>query len=160
MSEATIKIEGLDELVKALEKYPVQMKQGMRTTTKGALEILRGEIAQYPSASAANRRPGVNGRSWYERGYGTRTVTGRGYPTSEMLGRSWVTRIEGGPHSVLGTVGTNASYAPYVQDRGRQSRWHKRRGWKTIQDAVKAKATTIKRLYVAMARKLLARMTR
>ena len=110
-----------------------------RKAMRKSLFRLRRVVAKYPPATEANREPpeGSKRRSWYERGFGTRTVTGKAYPTSETLGRRWTSakadvRQDGG----RGTIGNNASYAKYVQDKDTQAGFHKDRGWVTIQDAI------------------------
>jgi hypothetical protein len=158
--DTTIEIEGLEELQRAFEQFPEKVGRGLQATTKGALGMLRGDIAQYPPSSAANNPPGVDGYAWYERGYGTRTVTGRGYPTSEALGRSWTTKVERGGRGILGRVGTRVSYARYVQDRTRQARWHAARGWRTVQDVVADKSDDVRKLFAQAIRKILSGLTR
>ncbi len=54
---------------------------------------------------------------------------------SEQLGKSWTVDVRAGEGGVLGEIGNNTSYAPWVQgDR----RWnvHAKRGWKTLGQAV------------------------
>jgi hypothetical protein len=46
---------------------------------------------------------------------------------------------------MTGIVGNNASYARLVQDRDRQTRYHKGTGWVTAQAAVNREQTTIQR---------------
>ena len=123
-------IKGLDKVIAKLEKVgqPGALKKPM---TKSVAH-LHDKIAKYPPASSANS-PG-SGYSWYERGYGTRTRTGRGYPTSETLGRRWTHEVSA--DGKRGVVGNNASYGPYVQSFEKQASFHKSRGWKTDADVV------------------------
>lgn len=135
MPDEAIDYDDVTDFLKALERFPQEVNRIVRQALRGAVELLRGNIAEYPAATAANAPPGINGYSWYERGFGTKTVTGRKYPTSEMLGRSWTTKVSGvGPWE--GRVGTTASYAPFVQDKDKQARVHRGR-WTTVQDSLK-----------------------
>ena len=131
----SVKIEGLDAIFKKLDSLgkPEVFKRPMRLSA----ERVQDRIAKYPAETAANL-PG--GYSWYVRGYGTRTRTGRGYPTSEDLGPSWTVKYSNGHRRA--EIGNNASYGPFVQDKARQARWHKGR-WHTIQDVVKKETSAI-----------------
>lgn len=134
MPESGIDYTDVTEFNEALEQFPQEVDQIIRTALRSSVELLRGDIAEYPPATAANTPLGINGR-WYERGFGTRTTTGRAYPTSEMLGRSWTTKVSGsGPWE--GIVGTTASYAQVVKDEGMQARVHQGRH-KTVQESLK-----------------------
>jgi hypothetical protein len=53
---------------------------------------------------------------------------------SEQLGKSWTVNVRSGDGGVLGEVGTNTSYAPWVQG-DRQWNVHGKRGWKTVDRA-------------------------
>ncbi len=130
----TIQVEGLDEITKALSD--VRLRQAVETGMRGAAEIVREPLATYPPASAANRSPGVNGYSWYERGFGTRTVTGRAYPTSQALGRSWTTDVVTRGKTIAGVIGTTVSYGPFVHGE-KQAGFHRARGWKRTQQVVR-----------------------
>jgi len=132
-----LKIKNLDKLMMALRLMPAELTTGTKAMFKGIAEHLRGKIAVYPPDTAANRPPGTNGYSWYERGFGTRTVTGKAYPTSETLGRSWTTQVRGFGDNMAAFLGTRASYAPPVQNAERQARWHSARGWITVQEALR-----------------------
>lgn len=145
----TIRLEGLDKLKRKLE--PGQYRDALKAGLAGAAEIIRDEVAQYPPATAANRSPGVNGYSWYERGYGTHTITGQSYPTSQMLGRSWTTKVE----PLRAIIGNRVSYGPYVQDEEAQAHFHKIRGWKTIQTVAEQKAKDVVEFIESMFRKAL-----
>lgn len=140
-----IRLEGLEELKRKLD--PDRYQEALRAGLSGAAETVRDAIAEYPPASAANSPPGINGR-WYERGFGTRTLSGVAYPTSEMLGRSWTIKVE----PLRAIVGSKASYGPNVQDREAQASFHRARGWKTIQDVAEAKAKEIVQFVKAMIR--------
>ena len=81
----SVTIKGLDKAIKKLEK--VGGPGALRKPMTKAVAHLHRAIAEYPPSSSANS-PG-SGYSWYERGYGTRTRTGRGYRTNVTLGRRW-----------------------------------------------------------------------
>lgn len=121
----TVHIDGLEELIEKLTWMddPTPLRRAMTKSTAH----LQNNIAEYPSSSNANS-PG-SGYSWYERGFGTRTRTGRAYPTSETLGRRWTSEVSANGRK--GVVGNNASYGPYVQSEEKQAGFHKRRGWQT-----------------------------
>lgn len=136
---ATFEIEGMDKLERVLREFPEETNAQMRVAMQGGGEIVRGAVAVYPPASAANSPPGIDGYRWYERGFGTRTRTGRAYPTSQALGRSWNVEVKGTGTTIKGIVGTPVTYARWAQDRERQVWFHKQRGWRTIQDALDQK---------------------
>lgn len=137
----------------ALKRFPQQVNHMVRQALRGATELLRGDIAEYPPLTAANTPPGINGR-WYERGFGTRTVTGKAYPTSEVLGRSWTTKVTGqGPWQ--GHIGTTASYARPVKDKDEQVAVHRGRH-KTVQDSVKDNTRKVVNLILTGIRRAIA----
>lgn len=121
-----VEIRGLDKAMRKLEKID---SGALRRPMTKAVAHLHDVIAKYPPATSANSPPGNNGYSWYERGFGTRTMTGLAFPTSETLGRRWTTEVTDGGRR--GVVGNNASYAPEVQSAEQQKAVHARNGWKT-----------------------------
>jgi hypothetical protein len=123
----------LDRKLKMLTKPTKPIKKGM----DNYLGFLRKKITPYPPATAANRKPGINGYSWYVRNFGTRTVTGKAYPTSEQMSKKWTfkTRVRGA--SVRGEIINLASYSPYVQGE-QQARFHAMRGWKRADKVIDA----------------------
>ena len=153
MPETGIDYAEVTDFLRALEQFPQEVNRTVRSALRGAVELVRGWIAVYPPATAANTPPG-DGYRWYERGFGTRTTTGKSYQTSEMLGRSWTTTVTGqGPWK--GRVGTTASYAPRVQDKDRQATVHRGR-WRTVQDAVKENRQKIVSLVLVGVRRAIA----
>lgn len=134
-----VEIRGLDKAIKKLEKIggPKALKRPMTKATAHLLD----KIAKYPPATSANSPPGNNGYSWYERGFGTRTITGMAFPTSETLGRRWTMEVSGDGRK--GVVGNNASYGPYVQSAEQQAAFHARNGWITDATVAEQEAATV-----------------
>ena len=89
-------------------------------------------MAEYPSQTAANQPP----VPYYIRGRGTQTASGN-LGNSEDLGQKWrgaKPQIRDKGFTVA--IGTNVSYAPFVQAHDRQARWMKSIGWKTDQQVL------------------------
>ena len=103
---------------------------------------MKGKMAQYPPATAANQPSSTIGDRWYERGYGPRWMTKggiKGKRTSETLGRKWTSRYD--RNTFTATVGNNVSYGPFVMGtKDEQARHMKKIGWKGI-DVVAAAET-------------------
>jgi hypothetical protein len=55
---------------------------------------------------------------------------------SEQLGKSWTVAVQANSDGVVGEIGNNTSYAPWVQLASKQSRLHATRGWKTVDTAL------------------------
>jgi len=125
--DAGFHIENLPELIAALKQFPKDVQRGLRVAMRVASEVVRSGVAEYSAATGANMPPGLNGYSWYERGFGTRTVTGRAYATSEVLGKSWTVKVKQTARMTSGIIGTNVSYAQLVQG-AKQAGFHRARG--------------------------------
>ena len=76
---------------------------------------------------------------------------------SELLGRKWTTAVTVADDGVVGEIGTNTSYADYVQG-GRQNRIHARRGWPTLDATVDRLTAEIMAEFDQAAQDLLARL--
>lgn len=138
-----IKVTGLKELAERLDAT-----EGLKSGIQAAILYVKGKIAKYPPATAANK-PGrfdAKGKpmGWYERGMGWHSPSGRVYARSETLGRRWTTTTKS--NGYIGVVGNNATYAKYVQDRDHQAWFHGIRGWKTVQDIAETELETIKKI--------------
>lgn len=142
---ADIQIEGLDALVAKFGE--LQGGAYMREVLTVGGTMLKNFIAQYPLASEANT---PYQRRWYERGYGPKWMrkdgSVKGLKTSETLGRKWSVVARSDTEVV---VGNNASYAPFVQSAEKQANFHRQRGWRTDDMAIKETAPKI----VAMAQR-------
>jgi len=58
------------------------------------------------------------------------------YKRTGTLGRRWNTRVESGPSGLVGRVGNNVRYGPWVQASMFQTRFHAQTGWHTDAGAV------------------------
>jgi hypothetical protein len=76
--------------------------------------------------------------SKYIRGYGF-----PGRPTSEKYGQRWTTKVTASASGLVGKVGNNASYGPYVGSSRFQTRQHAGSGWHTDAQAVAANEDVI-----------------
>lgn len=134
-----IEIRGLTLLTWKLKR--VGGRDALQRPMTKAVYHLLDAIAKYPPETSANRPPGNNGYSWYERGFGRRTITGKAYPTSQMLGRKWTSQIF--DRGRKGVVGNNVTYAPAVQKDGYQAAFHARNGWKTDATVAREERPTV-----------------
>ena len=156
-NDAGFYIENLDELITALKEFPQEVRRGLRVAMRVAGEVVRSGVAKYADETGANMPPGLNGYSWYERSFGTRTVTGRAYPSSEALGRSWAVKVKQTARSTVGVIGTNVSYAEFVQG-AKQAGFHRARGWKTVEQVLFTKRGAIWRAFGDVVKKALAKI--
>lgn len=131
----TLEIEGLDKLHGLLGDLRV-MKY-WRAVLSSALGNLKDEVAKNPGpshqpvkwASRAQQRAYFAKR--HAAGLGPRYVR-ESDPQSSRLLAGWTTKVA--MDGMSGTVGSRASYGPYVMDRDMQTEQHKATGWNTIQD--------------------------
>jgi len=181
----SVEVEGLDELLEALETAPELVIPLLRQAmTKSVLKV-QEKLSQYPPSTEANQPGRVSLKTrkpmgYYERGRGwwyplmrpwaagkklgkaqgalkaSATVTAgsrvKGYRlaaggTSEMLGKSWTTEVTAGKGGVLGEIGTNTSYAPWVQG-DQQTSQHAARGWVTVGQALAASTEEIEAYFL------------
>ena len=134
----SVEIEGLEPLLRKLDNLE-DLKKIKPALKAGAVHVM-GAIKPYPPATIANSPSNPTGR-WYERGYGTRTATGRGYKTSETLGRKWT--VASRDRGFTQVVGNNVSYGPFVQSAEEQAKIHGKRGWKTDQQVIDEESDTV-----------------
>lgn len=137
MTNVSFKIEGLEALAKKLKS--VEDLKFLKAVMRLAGETIKKHIAKYPSATSANAPGSTPGYRWYQRGEGGHYIRIRDggesvYRTSQTLGRSWTTAVKDNGLTV--EVGTKVTYAPFVQDRERQTSWAKTYGWTTAQDVL------------------------
>ena len=119
MSNVTIQIKGVDELIRKLGK--VEGTKHLRQPMQRAVYRLQARMAQYPAQR-----------------------TNSSYRRTGTLGRKWTSKIEQGNGIIRGKVGNNTEYAPLVQSYQFQARIH--RGlWQTDRYVVDTEYRTIVR---------------
>lgn len=123
----SVEIKGLDKLYKRLGAAATfdRLEKPMQ---RGVLRF-QYRMQDYPPAPRNSR---------YIRGYGF-----PGRPTSEKLGQRWTTRIERSASGLVGKVGNNTKYGPWVQSERFQTRFHRRTGWITDERAVREERAAI-----------------
>lgn len=144
MPAEAVTIKGLPELTRKIKN--LQDFKQLVPELKASASHIKGSVAKYPPQTSANIPAGPGSR-WYVRGSGPRYMRKDGSvwkpkkATSETLGRKWTTKKR--DRGFTWAIGNNASYGPFVQDKNKQARIHKRRGWKTIQDVAKQEAPMV-----------------
>ena len=127
---ARIEIKGLGKLIKKINK--LEKMDAVKVALKNAATMLAGEMAEYPPETAANRPP----TPFWIRGRGLQTASGNLY-NSGNIANSWEKAkptIRNKGFTVA--IGTNVSYAPFVQAHDRQARWMRDIGWQTDQQVL------------------------
>jgi len=158
MPTVTLEVKGMRKLLRDLD--PKKYDRALHTAMTGAVQVIDAEARSYPKATSANKPKSFTSggnNTWYQRGFGPKWVrkdgSVRGSMTSEVLGKSWTRKITKTASGWKGVVGTNVSYARYVQDKTKQASFHKARGWKTVQDIVKEQQGRVKRLFEQVLRR-------
>lgn len=117
-ADLEISIQGVDKLVAKFGR--VQALTYLRAPMYRAVYRLQGYMATYPRQRNPKTRY-VRGRGWADKDGKVRRLT------SEHLGKRWTAKVELTPDGLMGKVGNNASYAPWVQSKRFQAEIH--RGW-------------------------------
>jgi len=112
---ASIEIKGVTELIAKLGK--VAAMATFRPPMERSMRRIQAEMKVYPPTRAGQT---------YRRGQD---------PRSEDLGGSWTVKVTQTRSGLTGIVGTNTSYAPWVQSHQFQAWMHKGR-WQTDEDVI------------------------
>lgn len=133
-----IGIQGMKELERKLKHLPDKLNQLTHKTMETSLQLLQKNTPEYPPVPPESKyiRTETLGRS----------LGGAG-------GKPTVYSIKGTGANVVGTFGTNLSYAQYVIDENRQAYMHKGRWWtmKTIVENTKEKIINLWNLMIKRA---------
>lgn len=145
MADESVKIEGLDKLLKKLGKLgpPVY-----RPAIAEAATHIKNVIARYPPRILGRKQPPKTMRQLLFLIYAIREGIidfpyRRGQsPGSEAMGRRWtiVFRDEG----KTAVVGNNASYVRLLHDHDDQTEFHKGGGWKTDRQVAEQEAREVR----------------
>lgn len=145
---SSVQIKGVQRLLKKLDKLNTEAYKA--AISESATHVKR-KIATYP--------PSPNGRPQFKNGFKSRRQQGwffkslkdgslqlpwrRGQSSkSQRLGTRWTIQFRDNGRAAV--IGNNAGYAPYVQDKERQSLYHKRTGWPTIQGVASKESKAVK----------------
>jgi hypothetical protein len=142
--------------IKELELKFGNLDPAIKVAVKAGALHIKGKVAVYPAATAGNQpRAYTTGgqNTWYERGYGPKwALKGGGWhgrKRSETLGRKWTIKLTNG--GLVGIIGNNVSYGPYVQQGGdedpHQTKVHAAHGWKTTGQVADEEADTVRDLF-------------
>lgn len=136
----TVEVTGIAELQASLNRLSDVGAVVGPALKRGGNDVLDW-VSLYPPETQANVPSGTPPERWYERGRGSMYASKKGIvkvvKSSEMLNRSWSTVYNMTPQEAVVTIGTRASYARFVHDATKQARFHERRGWRTVQAAIK-----------------------
>jgi len=141
----SIRLEGAERLKRKL----AAVEKGARVGLKAAALHVQGELKNTkPSASGAHRPQGFK-TDRQRRGFFARLRSGqiqvpyrrRMSPGSQDLTHSWTQRAE--QRGMRQVIGTNVSYARFVQGPNRQTNYHRRTGWKTSAQILQAERALI-----------------
>jgi hypothetical protein len=139
-----IKID-VSEIVDLARK--LGLEKAVSAGVQAAALHVKSVIAIYPPATGSNVA-GPYPKRWYVRGKGSFwSLVGGGAhfrATSETLGRRWT--IAKSKNGMGASVGNNASYARFVQDREKQAWFHTVHKWKTAQDVVESETPRVREI--------------
>lgn len=150
MSEPSIRLEGLPELVAKLRRLSDLRR--VIAAVKSAAGHVKRQFQEYPPRASLTRMSvyGQTFQSERQRRYffaalrdGRIEVPYRrgGSPGSRNIKQSWtVTTSNGG---MTAEIGTNAPYAGWLHRHGQQSRYHAAVGWRTDQEIMDAERETV-----------------
>lgn len=110
-------------------RWDLPWQLAFQNATNQALDLLLMRVTVYPPP-----RPG-------------QTYV-RGGPGSQNLGQKWTTQVDVGADGVVGEIGNNVTYGPYVQARETQA-WMHRGRWSTIEDIAEEDLSLIERIFAS-----------
>lgn len=135
---ATVRIVGLEELIRNVGW--ARTAGFLRPAMERAVRLVKAEAQIYPPA----RRQRMGWKSERQRRFVMAGIRSgaievpyrRGQsPQSEKLGNRWTTEIRESSDDLVGVVGNNASYGPYVMDDKLQAAYHAG-NWPTLSEIV------------------------
>jgi len=128
-----IEVAGLAEALDMFLQGEAKVGLALRRATTASLQLLRKRLAKYPGKSAGSMQF-VSDKQ--RRFFFAALREGRiqvPYRRTGTLGRKWTSRVTFTDQDVMGILGNNAPYAPYVQGFGAQAGIHAG-NWQTEQD--------------------------
>lgn len=114
---ASIQIKGIEKLKKKFSN--VEINEILRPPMQRSVLMLQADLAKYPTQR-----------------------TGSTYVRTGRLGRSWTTSVSNQSGKLVGRVGNNVAYAPFVQSAKFQRPYNQRR-WQTDEQVVEKNRSKI-----------------
>ncbi len=157
-------VVNLDNLKRSLPRFRKDLSRSYHREMPDLLGLVEDDVSEYPPETEANRpKFGAWGPYYirrvgkaYRRKSGGTTI----YLTSEQLGDNWKRRTRGSDVLVVGEGSNPVSYADYVHVRRKQASFHKRRGWRTAEDALARQRMPIFRTVVRITERVVRRFNR
>ncbi|MGQ9491727.1 MAG: hypothetical protein ACUVS6_13725 [Anaerolineae bacterium] len=144
--DMAIEVKGIEQLTAKLGRLAAFNL--LRPAMHDSLNTLWGDLAQYPRPPERGAFTGFKSdkqRRWFFAALRQGLIQVP-YVRTGTLGRSWTQRIDLTADGMVGRVGTNIAYAPFVQDRERQAEIHRGR-WQTVQDVLHKRTVWIVRRF-------------
>ncbi len=121
MADITVEVIGLDEVLRKLGNAasPATLQRGMRAATG----LVQRALAVYPAPA---RKPHGPWQSERQRRY-VMLLASTGqlpYRRTGTLGRRWTSEVASEGNDVVGRVGNNTVYGPFVMGRETQAAYH------------------------------------
>ena len=150
MSNASIKIDGMDELLAKINT--LQELKPVIAAMKAAAVYVKGKAATYPERKTITRASvyGSSFKSIKQRRFFFAALRDgrievpyrRGMsPGSQAFGRRWTIAAQN--NGLTQVVGNNAGYGPYLMDTEKQTAYAKAMGWRTTQAVADEAAPTV-----------------
>ena len=143
MTELIIDVEGLKELINKFDRLPPNIQKAMINDMYATLNVLWENVPAYAPQAVPPEvytRTGTLGRT-----LGVSQAGGK-------AGKPTVYSVTSQGNNIVGTFGTNLSYAQHVIDPDRQAYMHKpgykgRSGWWTMDDILERATAKINKLW-------------
>jgi len=132
MTTVRVELKGADALMRKLGKATALST--LRPAMQRSVMRVHKDIAEYPEPPGAGSFKGFASdkqRRWFFAAL-RRGDIAVPYVRTGTLGRRWTTKVTMGPDELLGTIGNDTAYAPFVQSGGQQAQIHQGR-WETIE---------------------------
>ena len=131
MTTARVGVKGAEELIRKLGS--VATMSTLRPAMQRSVFRVHRDIATYPEPPAPGSFKGFvsdKQRRWFFAALRRGDITVP-YARTGTLGRRWTTNVAVSLDGLVGTIGNNTDYAPFVQSSGEQAQIHRGR-WETI----------------------------
>ena len=145
MSQVTIEVEGLKELIAKFDQLPAEIQREFMDTMNQSLTVLHENVPPYIPQVVP---PEVYTRRVSAGLAGSFGVSGTGGKSGEPD----IKKVERQGNFYRGEFGSNLNYAPYVVDPDRQAYMHRpgskgRPGWWTVEEIAKRAKDKIEKLW-------------